>query len=159
MLNIQESNCCDNSGLSDFEQNNLIIDCEYNRQLQDPKRDQNDNLIIPDIVLHKRGCNSKNILALELKLRASSECFRGYGNNMLKDMDTLYSLKSDYNYKYTVCIVLPKTVDDEVQYITFDDVADGISKKFSGDNQKLFECVKAQNKSNPNKVVLLIDEN
>ena len=61
-----------------LEKDLIYLDCEYNRQglLGDPKlvnREQPydsemNKHIIPDILLHKRGCDSKNILYCEVKL-------------------------------------------------------------------------------------------
>jgi len=45
-----------------LEENNYSIDIEYNRYLEDPKRSKelDDNLIIPDIIIHKRWENNEN---------------------------------------------------------------------------------------------------
>ena len=43
------------------------LDCEYNRSYDDPKRRSGGMLIIPDIVLHKRGSNDNNLVVIEFK--------------------------------------------------------------------------------------------
>ena len=44
----------------------LKVDCEYNRHEIDPK-ELCGAKIIPDIVVHKRGCNCSNALVIEVK--------------------------------------------------------------------------------------------
>jgi hypothetical protein len=49
------------------------VDCEYNRHKSDPKRAPDDQLIIPDIVIHKRGSDADNVLVIETKKDMQSE--------------------------------------------------------------------------------------
>lgn len=44
----------------------LKVDCEYNRYFVDPKKLCGDN-IVPDIVVHERGCDRRNALVIEVK--------------------------------------------------------------------------------------------
>ena len=44
----------------------LKVDCEYNRHVADPKKLCGDN-IVPDIVVHERGCDRRNALVIEVK--------------------------------------------------------------------------------------------
>ena len=56
---------------------NFSVDCEYNRDGNDPKEiPQNDpenptKKVIPDIIIHKRGCNAHNLVVIEAKKDAN----------------------------------------------------------------------------------------
>lgn len=46
------------------------VDCEYNRELDNPKRRDNlmdSNSHRPDVIVHKRGDNSSNLIVIEIK--------------------------------------------------------------------------------------------
>ena len=43
------------------------VDCEYNRLGNKPKNSSDGELILPDIVIHRRGVNEKNLLVIEIK--------------------------------------------------------------------------------------------
>ncbi|GAB1535322.1 hypothetical protein ADMFC3_09530 [Geovibrio sp. ADMFC3] len=57
------------------------IDCEYNKDMNDPKRSQGE-VVRPDIIVHRRGSNEHNLVVIELKkagIRANdAEKVRGY---------------------------------------------------------------------------------
>lgn len=162
---VSSANCACCGDLSNYEQNNLVIDCEYNRQTTLPKRvnpqDHRSNLIIPDIALHKRGCDCRNFFAIEIKLLSALNCFNDDNEyNMKKDFDSLYTLKTNYRYKYTIFIGLPKSVNVElIEFIAFNDITSVINKKFSAHNRNLFNAIKSkvEDISNIEKVVLLLD--
>jgi len=42
------------------------VDCEYNRDLDAPKREDGD-LVIPDVIIHKRKTRTDNLLVVEVK--------------------------------------------------------------------------------------------
>jgi len=71
------------------------FDCEYNRNMGDPKRTENfPNGVIPDILLHRRNSNEENILVIE---------FKGYWSyiNREKDRIKLYDFTNQqYEFKY-----------------------------------------------------------
>lgn len=84
---------------SQFE--DLDVDCEYNRHGEDPKK-LGDNTIIPDIVVHQRGCDCSNALVIEVKKSNSDrakkdehklsgltdrECGYGYSLGMFLEID------------------------------------------------------------------------
>ena len=43
------------------------VDCEYNRDIADSKKNKANELIRPDIIVHRRGCNSSNFVVIEVK--------------------------------------------------------------------------------------------
>lgn len=52
------------------------VDCEYNRELDNPKRRDNSrdpNSQRPDVIVHKRGENSSNLIVIEIKKSHSSK--------------------------------------------------------------------------------------
>lgn len=93
----------------------LIIDAEYNRNLFNAKNMQGFNApqgILPDIILHHRGFNDKNIVVIEFKGHWSGngrddEKLRGFTNQEI----------NDYNYGLGVFIRLNTTLDNcEIVY-------------------------------------------
>lgn len=49
---------------------NFSVDCEYNRDGTNPKKVDGKN-IVPDIIIHKRGCNDHNLVVIEAKKDAN----------------------------------------------------------------------------------------
>ncbi len=45
----------------------LKVDGEYNRHGELPKKDDCNQIVIPDIIVHKRGCDRSNALVVEVK--------------------------------------------------------------------------------------------
>ena len=45
----------------------LKVDCEYNKHVNDPKRNGNGKIIVPDIVVHRRKVDTGNLLVIEVK--------------------------------------------------------------------------------------------
>ena len=111
---------------------NYDVDCEYNRNLEDPsnskriryvtmsienklERSKNEiedlieglyveRSVYPDVIVHKRGTNSKNLLAIEVK-KSTSRINTNYDIQKLKcytDSNNTEGL----HYKYGVLIVL-----------------------------------------------------
>jgi len=59
-----------NQQLSRSQFKQFDLDCEYNRNLGEPKRTENfPKGVLPDILLHRRGNNHENILVMEFKGR------------------------------------------------------------------------------------------
>ncbi len=88
------------------------IDCEYNRDgICIPKRSDSEenNCIIPDIVIHRRWIQWVNYIAIELKKAPVLQREKD------KDIRTLQALKDKYNYKH--CIFLE--ISSEIQKIEF----------------------------------------
>ena len=79
------------------------LDYEYNRNYDDPKRRNNGNLMIPDIILHKRGNNDNNIVVIE---------FKGWWSDVKSQKDDIDKLKElvdpygKYKYQYGYSIIL-----------------------------------------------------
>lgn len=88
----------------------LIIDAEYNRNLLNAKNMQDFNApqgILPDIILHHRGFNDKNIVVIEFKGHWSGngrddEKLRGFTNQEI----------NDYHYGLGVFIRLCPTLNE-----------------------------------------------
>jgi hypothetical protein len=59
--------------LLDEPRSTLDVDCEYNREGDRPKTSPAGDLVYPDIVVHRRGNNSLNDLAIEVKLTSNTE--------------------------------------------------------------------------------------
>lgn len=58
---------------------NLDLDCEYNKNLGEPKRtESHPKGAIPDVLVHRRHSNDENFLVLE---------FKGYWNNANREAD------------------------------------------------------------------------
>ena len=82
------------------------VDCEYNRDDDDPKRiiaclggsttsveDTNAKTVFPDIIVHKRGESGPNILVVEVKKNATSEARK-------RDICKLRQIKKKFTYQY-----------------------------------------------------------
>lgn len=80
------------------------VDAEYNREGYDPKKDEHQNNINPDIIIHKRGTKN-NLVAIEIK---------GYwnGEDRKKDEEKLKGLLRKQGYKYAFRIELEKGGSD-----------------------------------------------
>ncbi len=88
------------------------VDCEYNRNNGDLKRtNSKPNGTMPDIILHKRGSNSYNLLVIEFK-GSWNKNITGVENDRkkLKDYTDLSGKKerNDYRFKYGLEVFLEK---------------------------------------------------
>ena len=78
------------------------VECEYNRMLNAnggkpiPKKVGGGN-IIPDIIIHKRGTNEKNLLVIEVKKA---------DENTDDDIQKIKDCKSTLEYKYGLSLIL-----------------------------------------------------
>ncbi len=99
--------------LKKTELNDYNLDCEYNKQESDHKRDVEGNLMRPDLLIHRRGDNSEgsNKLAVE---------FKGWWNKKLspdkRKLCDLTHSEGGYAYQLGVLVVLSR---DEVEYNYF----------------------------------------
>ncbi len=78
----------------------LDVDCEYNRHGEDPKK-LGDDKIIPDIVVHKRGCDCSNAMVIEVK--------KSNGDRTKKDENKLSGLtirECGYGYSLGMLLVI-----------------------------------------------------
>ena len=88
------------------------LDCEYNRSYDDPKRKSDGMLIIPDIVLHKRGSNDNNLVVIE---------FKGWWSKVDQKND-ICKIKEmtdpcgEFKYKYGFSIILNNEANGDGRY-------------------------------------------
>jgi len=73
------------------------IDCEYNREGEDAKTNEAGDSVRPDILIHERGTNEHNLLAIEAKKKPENDY----------DQKKLMGYIQKQNYAYAVSIVLP----------------------------------------------------
>ena len=101
--------------LSSYDFNGLSVDCEYNRNSLNTNGQKEiyiNNIrrkIYPDLILHERGSNLRNILAIEFKK----------SNNKRIDYDIkklCYLTDSKYEYRYMLgmLVILGKSRDDVI---------------------------------------------
>lgn len=92
--------------------NKYNVDCEYNRDEFNEKKykeviyEQKKHRIIPDMIMHQRGSNSNNILAIEFKTYFNSN--KNGENDKLK-LQALTDNNSFYRYRLGLHIRLGKT--------------------------------------------------
>jgi hypothetical protein len=79
----------------------LHVDCEYNRQGvgSDPKRDSRRKRRFPDIVVHRRGNNSMNLLVIEAKPAWSSS------DRKEMDREKLRRIVGEFGYRHAYLVV------------------------------------------------------
>ena len=81
------------------------VDVEYNRHGMDPKRvevdpEQGEELVYPDVIVHRRGGDEANLLVMELKKSTNSES-RG------RDRRKLRCCVEDFNYEFAMLVDIP----------------------------------------------------
>ncbi|WP_151147699.1 hypothetical protein [Haloarcula sp. CBA1131] len=90
----------------------VVVDCEYNREnhgdtktLPKPQEDNEEDQIYPDVIVHKRGNHSKNLLVIEAKKETNKDNFKS-------DKKRLRILTNDgdhnkrYNYDQGVFLLI-----------------------------------------------------
>ena len=84
-----------------LEFKNYNVDCEYNKNIDIPKRIEESNSIFrPDIVIHKRGNNENNLVCIEIKTSHNNQ-------TRLNDYSKLKSItKQSGNYKYKLGVFI-----------------------------------------------------
>ena len=98
----------------------LDVDCEYNRKFADVKRlemlegdarrlieenngkpeswqDTDAITVFPDIIIHKRGCSTSNVVVIEAKKTSGDDAFY---------RKKLAAFQTDQNYKYEHAVLL-----------------------------------------------------
>lgn len=97
------------------------VDCDYNKNLEDPKRapayshqtptGRESDLVVPDIIVHKRNNTENNLVVIELKPTDTEEDCSANNNPIeaqcLCDRCKLKAIKSDLGYAYAFYIVFP----------------------------------------------------
>ncbi len=94
------------------------LDCEYNRNKCDERGykeikynyDNKKHIIYPDLILHKRGTNTQNILAIEFK-KYTNYNKKSKRNDYFK-LIALTDSESEFNYKLGLFIIFGATRDD-----------------------------------------------
>ena len=76
----------------DTFQDNISVDCEYNRSERNPKQQASGILYVPDLCIHERGSNDHNFLCVEFKKKG------GNHNGNKKDKKTLECMTSQESY-------------------------------------------------------------
>lgn len=100
----------------------LNVDCEYNREGDDPKRyhereivdqinkaginadDTEDKTAFPDIIVHKRGNNEDNLLVIEVKKYCGNHTEID-GKDKLKL--EAFTVENQFRYKYGIALQIP----------------------------------------------------
>lgn len=96
------------------------IDCEYSKAISDPKVDENAKRIRPDIIVHTRNTNERNLLIIEVKKCGSKSA------RFLKDIDKLKKI-NNLNYNLAAVIGITKNhiyvrfISDELSLGNFND--------------------------------------
>lgn len=86
------------------------VDCEYNRAGDTRKEIKLGKGIIPDIIIHKRGTDMNNFVAIEVKpwWNANFEA----DIKKLKKLTKLNNRDSNVKYKYGISLAIYKTRED-----------------------------------------------
>ena len=79
----------------------LKVDCEYNRLGDEPKTSSDGQKIRPDILIHWRGVNAKNILVIEIKKSSN----RDVEPDKKKLLD-LTKLEGKFGYQFGLLLIL-----------------------------------------------------
>lgn len=102
----------------------LNIDVEYNKNGYDPKEyyaitGEDVYKARPDLIIHKRGCNSHNLLYIEFKHNKNhSNLSRDFEKIKAFTSKVAYDKKKEYHYKYGLAILL---YHKKVEMIWFQD--------------------------------------
>ena len=83
------------------------VDCEYNRDGEVAKRNEAGEPVRPDILIHKRGSNEHNLLAIEAKKKPENDY----------DQKKLMGYIQKQNYAYAVSIVLPASGAYKIKWV------------------------------------------
>lgn len=102
--------------LSEMVQSPLSVDCEYNRHFADPKRlnlphrDAMDReiratTVFPDIIVHERNTDARNLLVLELKKP---------GEDTAYDALKLQAFRRELGYAHAAHVILGRRANGEL---------------------------------------------
>lgn len=80
-----------------FEKNGFDVDCEYNKNGNNPKSLESRKYNYPDLIVHKRESNQENLLIIEVK--TSNDTLKAHIEN---DIDKLEGFTSEEDYKYNL---------------------------------------------------------
>lgn len=97
--------------LDQTEYKELNIDLEYNRNCSMIKSLKNQKVTYPDLILHERGNNAKNTIAIEFKK------WNNKNHKILeKDRKKLKGFKYEYGYKLCLLIIFSPKHSNKVIY-------------------------------------------
>ena len=102
------------------------IDCEFNRDIDEVKK-MGKHDIIPDIIIHERGSNKDNLVAIEVKTWWNNK-----NEERKRDEDKLFYLTDSchqYKYKYGFSLIINKNREDTEIKIFIDGKTDDIYHK------------------------------
>ena len=71
------------------------LDCEYNRNMDDPKMLNDDRRFIPDLIIHRRRSNENNLLVIEFKKKNANPQNKNDDRNKL-----IYLTNQESTFKY-----------------------------------------------------------
>lgn len=83
----------------------LKVDCEYNKHVNDPKRDENGKIIIPDIVVHRRKVDMGNLLVIEVKTTNNKSGIENDKNKLMKLTYGIQTTQGLMKYDYGLFIL------------------------------------------------------
>ena len=83
----------------------LKVDCEYNKHVNDPKRDENDKIIIPDIVVHRRKVDTGNLLVIEVKTTNDESGIENDKNKLMELTRGIQTTQGLMKYDYGLFIL------------------------------------------------------
>lgn len=82
------------------------VDCEYSRNHNKPKRmmrweadNVEERLVLPDIIVHRRGIKGPNLLVIEAKKRDGDQA---------KDREKIQSYISEFDYRFGLLIAISR---------------------------------------------------
>lgn len=82
---------------SQFLDDGYVVDCEYNRNINDPKRDDLNQKIRPDIIVHRRNSSENNLVLFEVKKA---------GKDSNKGQEDIRKLQRISNLNYTLRVFI-----------------------------------------------------
>lgn len=103
---MQEENC------SNFDYD---IDMEYNRHKADIKYTQKlKNGTYPDLIVHKRNTDKKNLLVIEFKKWKDNYTIKRLIKNDITKIEEFVDCNGKYKYKYGASIIFAKKREDVI---------------------------------------------
>lgn len=123
------------------------IDCEYNRNMKSPKEivfieTSKKGKVFPDIIVHKRGEDSNNLIVFEIKKCKNDNVTDRYLETKKHDIEKLkgYVNNNDevsLNYKYGFFLEIHKNFFNIEIYFNDKSKKDVIEKRLKDDNFKM----------------------
>lgn len=83
----------------------LKVDCEYNKHVNDPKRNENGKIIIPDIVVHRRKVDMGNLLVIEVKTTNDESGIENDKNKLMELTRGIQTTQGLMKYDYGLFIL------------------------------------------------------